>query len=204
MPQDHLIEKLPGRIEKHTPKVLMEGEIVEIALRGAWGEALVCTDRRLIILKGGLLFVGQTFGVGVYQQPYGNIAGVTCRTGLLSLGSFEVTTAGMGYAAGTFLGQRGTEEASKLPNAVSYQDKASAARFQEAANWVMGRIHQQHAGTTPPAPAGTPVPPPAAPTAAPHAGVFADLDRLAQAHRDGILTEAEFEAKKQVLLAKLA
>jgi hypothetical protein len=88
-----LIEELPGRIERALRTLLSEGEVVHVKLRGAFTEALVCTDRRVLIVKGGFM-TGQIFGTNAFQLPYSNVAGVEVKFHLLT-GYFEVSAGGM-------------------------------------------------------------------------------------------------------------
>lgn len=88
-----LLEALPDRLEGELHKVLSPGEAVLLKIKGAFKEGLVCTDRRVIILKSGFM-TGQTFGNNVYQEPYSNIAGVQVTFHLMS-GYFELNAGGM-------------------------------------------------------------------------------------------------------------
>ena len=48
-----MVEPIPDRLERTLRQTLASGERVFVQLRGAFTEALVCTDTRVIILKGG-------------------------------------------------------------------------------------------------------------------------------------------------------
>jgi hypothetical protein len=74
--QNGLIEPLPPRLETELDGLLANtGETVCIKLKGAFKEALVCTDKRVIILKAGFV-TGQTFGSKAFQIFYRNVTGV--------------------------------------------------------------------------------------------------------------------------------
>lgn len=92
MPQD-LIDALPAGLTKKLQQILAAGESVEVQLKGVWNEVPVCTDRRVLILKSGIM-TGQVFGSNAFQLPYSNIAGVEVKFHLLT-GFFELSAGGM-------------------------------------------------------------------------------------------------------------
>jgi hypothetical protein len=63
-----VVEPILDRLERTLWKTLASGEQVFVQLRGAFTEALVCTDTRVIILKGGWM-TGQLFGTDAFQCP---------------------------------------------------------------------------------------------------------------------------------------
>ena len=67
-----MVGPIPDRLERTLRQTLASGERVFVQLRGAFTEALVCTDTRVIILKGGWM-TGQLFGTDTFQCPYRNI-----------------------------------------------------------------------------------------------------------------------------------
>jgi hypothetical protein len=48
-----MIELIPARLDRALRQTLAPGERVFVQLKGAFTEALVCTDFRVLILKGG-------------------------------------------------------------------------------------------------------------------------------------------------------
>ena len=129
MPQD-LIDALPHGLEASLRKVLADGERVEVQLKGVWKEALVCTDRRVMILKSGFM-TGQTFGSNVFQIPYGNVGGVEVTFHILT-GYFELSAGGMQNTAKSYWSKdKGTDPA-KAPNCVTLNTRPQAARFRTA------------------------------------------------------------------------
>src|SRR5438309_9798326 len=87
------MEQIPDRLERTLRDTLGPDERVFVKLRGAFKEALVCTDCRVIILKGGWM-TGQLFGTDTFQCPYLNIAGVEVKFHLLT-GYYQVNAGGM-------------------------------------------------------------------------------------------------------------
>lgn len=68
----NLMDLLPGRLDKLLSELLEPGEKVHIKLKDAFVEDLICTNKRVLILKAGSI-TGQTFGSNVFQVPYHNI-----------------------------------------------------------------------------------------------------------------------------------
>jgi hypothetical protein len=88
-----MIEQIPDRLERTLRQTLAPGERVFIKLKGAFQESLVCTDTRVLILKGGWM-TGQIFGTDTFQLPYSMVAGAEVNFHLLT-GYFELSTGGM-------------------------------------------------------------------------------------------------------------
>jgi hypothetical protein len=87
-----LLEKLPRRLEKRLAKLLPPYEQVVIKLKGAFKEALVCTNYRVLVLKTGFT-TGHLLGAKVFQLPYRQITSAEVNTYLLS-GYFELSSGG--------------------------------------------------------------------------------------------------------------
>lgn len=188
-----LIDALPNDLEKALSQVLAHGEEVTVKLKGAFKEALVCTDRRVIIVKKGFM-TGQTFGSDAFQQPYRSIAGVQVKFNIMS-GYVEVNSGGMQNVSKSYWAQSGSADPSKAPNCVSLNSKQQAERFRQAASYILERIDGAHA----PQPASAETS--AAPTE--QEAVLASITRLGELRDAGVLTEEEFSTKKAELLARL-
>ena len=184
------IEKLPERIEKALAELLRTGETVHIKIKGAFKEGLVCTDSRVIILKGGFM-TGQMFGTSTFQQPYSNIAGVQVKFSLLT-GYFELSAGGMQNTAKSFWSENPSTDPAKAPNSISINSKAMAQKFRDAGAFILERSEVARTGRAPPA----------APADGKDA-VLSALERLAKLREGGALSDAEFEEKKRELLARL-
>ena len=68
-----MIEALPATLESTLNQTLVPGEQVFLKLKGTFKEALVCTNMRVIILKGGWM-TGQLFGTNTFQCPYPTVS----------------------------------------------------------------------------------------------------------------------------------
>ena len=177
-----MIEPIPDRLERTLRQTLASGERVHIQLRGAFTEALICTDTRVIILKGGWM-TGQLFGTDTFQCPYANIAGAEVKFHLLT-GYFELSAGGMQNTPKSFWRTDNKVRAANAPNCVSISGADQANKFRQACAFIMARLA---GGRQPYAAADDAV---------------ATLERLAKLRDRGVLSEAEFRAMKARLLAK--
>jgi hypothetical protein len=66
-PVSELIEPLPKRLEKELAKHLQRSETVLCTLRGAFKGGVVCTNTRVMILKGGLM-TNQLLGNNMFSN----------------------------------------------------------------------------------------------------------------------------------------
>ena len=176
-----MIEPIPDRLERTLRETLGPNERVFIKLKGAFKEALVCTDSRVIILKGGWM-TGQPFGTDTFQCPYANIAGAEVKFHLLT-GYFELSAGGMQNTPKSFWRTDNKVRAANAPNCVSIGKPDQARKFRQACAFIMART------------AGGRQPYAAADDA------LAALERLADLRASGVLSEAEFRAMKARLLS---
>ena len=136
-----MIEQISDSLERTLRQTLVPGERVLIKLRGAFKEALVCTDTRVLIMKGGWM-TGQIFGTDTFQMPYSMVAGAEVNFHLLT-GYFELSTGGMQNTPKSFW-QGGTKPAAaKAPNCVSISGTDMAQRFRQACAFIMQMAAQR-------------------------------------------------------------
>lgn len=177
-----MIELIPDRLERTLRQTLAPGERVFVQLRGAFTEALICTDTRVIIVKGGWM-TGQLFGTDTFQCPYANIAGAEVKFHLLT-GYFELSAGGMQNTPKSFWKTDNKVRAANAPNCVSISGADQARKFRQACAFIMARL----AGGRQPYVAGN--------------DAIATLERLANLRDSGVLTEAEFRRMKAQVLGK--
>lgn len=180
------MEQLPEDILKAIN--LGDNEKVELWLKGAFKEWLICTNKQVFIIKKGFM-TGHTFGNGVFQMPYRNIAGATVNYHLLS-GYFEISAGGMQNTAKDYWSSDKNSDPSKAPNCVSINDKALSAKFKEAAAFIMDKIQKLNDSQT-------------NGTSSIDTDIPTQIKKLAELKDQGILTEDEFNKKKIELLSKM-
>jgi hypothetical protein len=179
-----MIEPIPSGLEAALQQALSPGERVFIKLRGTYKEALVCTSNRVIILKAGWM-TGQLFGTDMFQCPYSNVAGAQVNFHLLT-GYFELSAGGMQNSPKSFWNSEKNVNAAKAPNCVSIAGRDRADRFRQACAFIMQRV-SGGAG------AGVRV----------GEVVLDTLARLAKLRDAGVISAAEFQAKKIEILSRL-
>ncbi|MGD0671309.1 MAG: PH domain-containing protein [Candidatus Binatus sp.] len=135
-PVAHLIDQLPSRLEKVLSELLEPNERIQIKLKGAFKEALVCTDKRVLILKAGFM-TGQTFGSNVFQSPYRTITGVQVKKHLIT-GYFELSAGGVQNRPTSYW-QSGQGAPERRENCVSLNSSAAFPKFREASTFILSR-----------------------------------------------------------------
>jgi hypothetical protein len=181
--ENEMIEQIPDKLERTLRQTLAPGERVFIKLKGAFQESLVCTDTRVLILKGGWM-TGQILGTDTFQCPYSMVAGAEVNFHLLT-GYFELSTGGMQNSPKSFWQGGEKPAAARAPNCVSISGPERARIFRQACAFIMRMVangRQPHAAAD---------------------DAVAKLERLAKLKASGVLSEAEFRQMKAQLLAKL-
>lgn len=184
-----LLVQLTPKFEKAIADALEPGEEVLVKLSGAFKEALVCTDRRVMIVKMGWM-TGNTFGSNVFQLPYEHVSSVEVKFGLLS-GYFEMSAGGMQNTMKSYWSQKKGSSPQTSPNCVAL-NRILANPFREAVKFIMARKTRPTVETAAPA----------VPTAAAEDPV-ALIEKLGGLRDRGLLTKTEFEAKKAEIMARI-
>lgn len=164
--------------------VLLAGEVVEAVLDSS-NEAILLTDRRLIVVKVGWL-AGSTGGGRVTSFAYRDIVALQVQLGMM-MGSLSVQSPGYGATqVGDYWNSRNQQEVLKLPNVISWskpQDKAFASELAYAHR----KIADAHAVEATAGPSQS-------------TDLLSGLERLVALHSSGGLTDVEFaEAKARLL-----
>ncbi|MEW5934462.1 MAG: hypothetical protein AB1816_12870 [Bacillota bacterium] len=146
MPNDGLVEALPGGLGLALEEALAPGEEVVVCLRGCPGEALVATPSRLIVVKAGFPS-GAWFGRKAKSYPLSAVSSVEVSCGLL-FGRVQVTVAGSVEASHGLLEDAPLDAlvgAVQAENVVTFP-AWKRARFAEAARAVWGLLGAFRAG----------------------------------------------------------
>lgn len=179
-----MIEQLADRLEVALQRALAHGEWVFVKLHGAFKEALVCTDSRVMILKTGWM-TGQLFGTDMFQCPYPNVAGAQVIFNLVT-GYFELSAGGMQNTRKSFWNSDRNVSAAKAANCVTISGRDRADKFLKACAFIMeranGRMPIQADGTD---------------------DAIAALQKLAKLRDDGVISDADFRAKKVAILSRI-
>jgi hypothetical protein len=179
-----MIEPISEKLERALSAALVPSEKVFVKLGGAFKEALVCTITRVIILKAGWM-TGQLFGTDMFQCPYPNVAGAQVNFHLMT-GYFELSAGGMQNAPKSFWNSDKAVSAAKAPNCVSIGGRDRADKFRKACAFIM---HMASGGARAGQPTGE--------------DSLGTLERLAKLRDTGVISAAEYEAKKAQILSRL-
>jgi hypothetical protein len=179
-----MFEQIADTLERALSTALTPTEQVFIKLRGTFKEALACTSTRVIILKAGWM-TGQIFGTDMFQCPYSNVAGAQVNFHLVT-GYFELSTGGMQGTPKSFWEGGKNPTAAKSPNCVSISGRDRAAKFREACAFIMQKTSGGVRAAVPVGEDG-----------------LAVLERLARLRDAGVISAAEFQAKKAQILSRL-
>jgi Short C-terminal domain len=179
-----MIEPISDKLDRAMTGALAPNEQVVVKLRGAYTEALICTGTRVIILKAGWM-TGQWFGTDMFQCPYRNVAGAQVNFHLLT-GYFELSAGGMQNTKKSFWNSDKAVSAAKAPNCVSISGRGRADKFRQACAFIM----QMASGG-------------ARSAIQPSGDSIDTLERLAKLRDAGVISSADFEAKKAQILSRL-
>lgn len=175
-----LLEPLPVDVKSEIPL----SETVQLSLKGTNKEWLICTDRKLYIIKKGFM-TGHLVGSGMFQMPYKNITGVQTDYHMLS-GYFEVSTGGTQGTKKDYWAD-GQNSPQKSPNCITITGKPLLEKFRAACDFINQKIVESN------------IPAVAIPAAV-QPSAADEIQKLADLHTQGILTDDEFAAKKKQLL----
>jgi hypothetical protein len=182
-PMHKLGKKEEGRLKEN----LLPGEKVICQCVGPYGQSLVLTDRKVLIIKTGFM-AGSTFGAKLTSFDYKNITSVEVRMGPLA-GAFQIAAGGMQASDKGYWGQ-GKQDAYKSPHMIPVL-RRTFSDFQKAANLIRSMAAQ----------AGRPPQVVGAPRSSPDP--FDQLKKLGELRDAGLLTPEEFESKKAQLLSRM-
>jgi len=180
-----LVMPLKDRGEKIFSENVSSDERVLVKLQGDSGQALVMTDKRLYVIKWGFM-ANQTFGGKSTAYEYKMINALEFKK-KLSNRYIQVLTAATQANVAISIWDRDKDggNAKASDSVVTYiGDKKKDIQFQAAVNLGRQLISQAHGATS----------------TSPQDDSLAKLEQLASLKERGIITEQEFQAKKQQLL----
>lgn len=180
-----------GTAGKELQQALLPGEQVLGWAQGRQGSYLIATDQRAMLIKTGTSAGGSFGSRKVAVFPYAQLSSVDLHVGFWFLRYVQL--AGPGAQARTRY---------DLNSIVQGENTCAFTRGQEKAiRAVVTLLHQRlQIAQTPQPPAQPPAQSSAAPVAS---GIPEQIAQLAQLRDQGILSPAEFEAKKADLLARM-
>lgn len=166
-------------------KNLAPDEEIYVQVIGLFGQTLVATQKRLLIIKPGFM-AGAMFGMKVSQYSLSQISGLELRFNLMT-GVFEVSAAGMQGTERSYWGT-GKTSAEQSPNCIPL-NKSLREPFEKAVRIIyklMDDTNTQKSGVPT---VGLDIPD--------------QIRKIADLKDSGIITNEEFENKKQELLGRM-
>ncbi|MEY8001617.1 SHOCT domain-containing protein [Clostridium sp. Mt-5] len=164
----------------------LKNEDIELWVKGAEKEWLICTDNQVYIVKKGFM-TGHTFGFGVFQMPYKNITGANVNYHLAT-GYFEISAGGMQNTQKDYWSHDKNSDPHQAQNCISVAGKEMANKFREASSYILNKAHEFNSNNSP---------------TNNIVDIPEQIKKLADLKTQGILTEEEFNKKKSELLAKM-
>ena len=182
--------------------VLEPGEQVLVIINGSFRQAVVGTDRRLLVYKAGNQ-AGVMFSRRAMSWNYAEVADlhldIGVKSGILTVVPIVPNQEIIRY------GQSGHGSAQQSPNAITFASKPGTMVAARVAA-LLEMIAEAHGyrGNQPPPPAQLPAPQ----TAPAEAGADADdpiedIRKLGELREAGLVTDEEFLAKKTELLKRI-
>jgi len=179
-----LVENVKGTSRDILEANLSDGEPVFVFMEGVWGQSIVATDRRVLIIKTGLQAGGFGLGKKCKTFPYEHVTSIDCNKGI-AMGRIQITAGGTNEnRTGFFSGARVAE------NMVSFR-ATQYHKFQVATNRIRKLLEDRRGSL-------------AKPVITQQVESIPDqIKKLAELKEAGILTTNEFETKKKELLKRL-
>lgn len=177
-----LISELKGKLQKAFENDISEGEEIIVKLHpSAQGEAIVVTERRVIIIKAGLIAGAGAFGARSKSFYFNQITSVDLRIGITG-GHLQLTVAGSVESKDSSFSKMIEAE-----NAITFTGQYKEI-MKKVAEIIREKIHTVHTTTVQVA------------TTSDKAAFIQELKELAELKQQGILTEEEFQSAKAKLL----
>lgn len=175
-------QRLPGGgAGRELQKTLGEGEQVLVWASGKGGALLVATDRRAIIIKAGPAATGTWFGKKNSSFGYRQISNVDVHTGAMD-GYVEISAGGVQNR------NRGRYAQLVKADNICPFNKWGESDFRRVTETIRQRMYEVSSPTAP---------------AAHNSSIPEQIAALAQLRDSGVLSSAEFEAKKTDLLRRM-
>jgi hypothetical protein len=177
------LDVLSAKTRKHVDPALRDGEKIVAVVKGDFDQAIVALDTRLVIVKAGFM-AGTAFGAKVTSFDYRNITAIEVNKKMVTA-VIEVIAAGyQGVQDTSWWTNHGGQSASATSNCLPIS-RAAADAAEPAIAAIRERIARAHNPST--AQAST-------------SGIADELTKLAELHKQGILSAVEFESAKERVL----
>ena len=182
--QPETIKEVLKIAAQHIPN----NEKIIVALKGAFKEYLICTDKVVYIIKSGFM-TGHLTGSNDFKMAYRNITNAEVDFHFTS-GYFELSYGGLQNKNLKYWSSDDSNNPAKQPNAISIVSQELAEQFKKAATLIMQKADEDQKQNT-------------VIVQAPATGdksMKEQLKDLKDLLDEGIITQEEFDAKKKQIL----
>ena len=180
---ENLIQPIPPSIESGLREMLTPDETVFVKLKGAFKEVLVCTNKRVVILKSGFQ-TGHWFGLRQFQLPLASVSSAEVSA-TMGVGFIEISAGGVQNVPKSYWAQSKERSAQKAPNCVSISGSVKA--FRAASTVIMEKADEARNPRSSNSPAPT-------------TDISTALAALWRMKNEGALTQSEYEAAKTKII----
>jgi DnaJ domain len=178
------LDVLSTKTRKHVDPQLRDGEEVIAVIKGDFDQAIIALEARLVIVKPGWM-AGTTFGAKVTSFDYRSITAIEVNKKMMTA-VIEVIAAGyQGVQDTSWWTTNGAQSASATSNCLPL-GRTAADTAEPAIAHIRKRIARAHGAST------------SQPSAS---GIADELTKLAELHKQGILSAVEFESAKERVLS---
>lgn len=186
IPAPELVMPLKKRGEKLLSENIPHDEKILVKLQGDDGQALIMTNKHLYVVKWGFM-TNQTFGGKCIAYDFRNITALELRKKMVNR-YIQILTPATQDSIGVSVWDKDKNgnNAKASDSVVTYNDKKQDIAFQAAINLGRQLMSQAHHVTTVSQSNGD--------------DSIDKLERLAKLKEQGVITQAEFDAKKKRLL----
>lgn len=162
-----------------------KGEVVYVAVQGAFREYLICTNKNVYIIKKGYM-TGHLLGEGNFHIPYNKITNVEIDIHLLT-GYFEISTGGLENKRLNYWSNNLNEDPAKQPNCISLNNEV-LKNFEKARDFILNYEVNNNSNSNTKIASDKTIP--------------EQIREYKALMDDGIISKEEFEEKKKELLNK--
>lgn len=166
-------------------KYVDENEEIIVLLKGVFKEYLICTDKKVYVVKEGFM-TGHTFGNGIFKMPYENITNAEVDFHMMT-GYFEISTGGVQNKKYNYWSSDKNKDPAKQPNVISL-NTVVRKDFTDATQIILDKIFEKKNNNSI--------------VTINQKSVADEIREFKSLLDDGIISQEEFDKKKQELLKK--
>lgn len=178
--KEEMVGVLPGKLERAYYDNITKSEIIDVKLNTQAGQAIVVTDKRVMLLKAGNVSSAGFFGASCKSFNYNQITSVDIRLSLMG-GHIQITVAGS-----TDIADKRLLDMAQAENAIVF-----TSDYKERMKKIVMLIRERIGDSSTKVEILGEMP---------SKNITSQIKELAELHKEGILNDEEFKAAKNKLL----